>query len=796
MSLNKFTDVQIGRDLKLDIGCENLNCVNCTCESMIIPNGGDLTAHDITVNNNLIVKTDDSKDLNYKTPDLGLSNYSLHTDGIGNVFWSPDDTGSPGLTYTGTPPVTLGQHIKFKTTDATQVEQSVLIESATDLDINELNIKNASRIETKSDNFNVFIGYEAGKIQTLKTNLNTLIGYQSGSLLDDTSIDNVAIGAYSLQNTVNGCTENTAIGEFSLKSINTGSTLNTGIGNGAGATLTSGSENTFIGGSCFGPVNGSRNNLFGKIDNLGNSDDSIIIGNVSNGGNSATQQCIIGNTTNPITIIRSPADNTTDLGSVTHKFKDAYLSSANISDIKTVNSIVGSGNNNDTLNFTTSGTPLLQGDSSLTLKVVQSGGSINLQTNNISRLTITDTSINATRPFNLGGNALNGSTTASGTLVLDSTSNITKGSILTASNLVLGNTRNLAPINDNIALLGGTITRFNTLYTKNIDSSNGIDIKYNGVNRISMGGSYTNILNLPINISGQILHGNSSASGNLSLSSTYNATKGKIILLDDVDLTDSKNIIPTADMKCDIGTSSLRMNTIYTESIDSGDSGLFLKFNGTTRFISGSGGNNFYAGLNMNGNNLIGAVSAGGNLTLSSTTNATKGNIICNDAVELKGDFIFQQASVEGYVDNNVTETVITATNTPTRISFGSFVSNMATGFTVDTVTNIGRITYTGTRTRVFHMGATLSVTNVSNNQQTAFYVYYWNGATLTKLPGSTVKLFNGNNAGETGSTAIHKYVTMATNDYFELWGENNTSVSNFTVTDCNIFAVGLPNTA
>lgn len=88
----------------------------------------------------LTAKTGDGNTLNYSTPDQGNLNYSLHTDGAGSTFWAPDDTGSADITYAGTLPVSIGQHIIFKTTNAKEVEQSAIIESGTSLDIGVLDI--------------------------------------------------------------------------------------------------------------------------------------------------------------------------------------------------------------------------------------------------------------------------------------------------------------------------------------------------------------------------------------------------------------------------------------------------------------------------------------------------------------------------------------------------------------------------------------------------------------------------------------------------------------------------------
>jgi hypothetical protein len=72
---------------------------------------------------------------NFQTPNLGAPNYSLHTDGAGNTYWDPDATGS-GIQYTGTTPIPVGTHVKINTTDGNTAIESNLEESATEIKVN------------------------------------------------------------------------------------------------------------------------------------------------------------------------------------------------------------------------------------------------------------------------------------------------------------------------------------------------------------------------------------------------------------------------------------------------------------------------------------------------------------------------------------------------------------------------------------------------------------------------------------------------------------------------------------
>jgi len=149
MSLNKLKNSQLGLDIGLEIGCNNLVCNTMECGNMSMPTGANIEAHDINVANNLDVLGDAVlAGNNYSTPDLGQPNYSLHTDGNGACFWSPDDTGGAGITYNGVPPTVSGQLLKFSSVDGTTAEQSTYTETNIadnisdigDLKTNKLNI--------------------------------------------------------------------------------------------------------------------------------------------------------------------------------------------------------------------------------------------------------------------------------------------------------------------------------------------------------------------------------------------------------------------------------------------------------------------------------------------------------------------------------------------------------------------------------------------------------------------------------------------------------------------------------
>jgi hypothetical protein len=101
--------------------------------------------------------------------------------------------------------------------------------------------------------------------------------------------------------------------------------------------------------------------------------------------------------------------------------------------------------------------------------------------------------------------------------------------------------------------------------------------------------------------------------------------------------------------------------------------------------------------------------------------------------------------------------------------------------------TNSGRLRYTGATTRVFHIACTISVGPVISNDQFVFGVAR-NG---TVIPASKV-IQKTNNSGEVMSTALHVMVTLAHNEYLELYVGNMSAGRNVEIYSLNFFALGM----
>jgi len=164
MSLNKFIGVGTGKIMGLQIGAASMDCENFACSGTLdMSNGTDLNAHNLTVDNDLKVNgAAFLGGVNYNTPDIGIANYSLHTDGLGLAFWAPDDTGSGDITYNGAPPTVAGQLCRFSTVDGSSADQSAITDDGLTLDLNGQDIGNVGNVDgvdvgTFKDNYDANI---------------------------------------------------------------------------------------------------------------------------------------------------------------------------------------------------------------------------------------------------------------------------------------------------------------------------------------------------------------------------------------------------------------------------------------------------------------------------------------------------------------------------------------------------------------------------------------------------------------------------------------------------------------
>jgi hypothetical protein len=129
------------------------------------------------------------------------------------------------------------------------------------------------------------------------------------------------------------------------------------------------------------------------------------------------------------------------------------------------------------------------------------------------------------------------------------------------------------------------------------------------------------------------------------------------------------------------------------------------------------------------------------------------------------------------------TVTSMAAINTDYKITLTGIVSTMAVNFSNS---SDGKITYTGTKTRMMHTAFTISA--IDSKSANVSFTVFKNGA-ITTSQGGTVELDLG---GTANSTAIHLMLEMATNDYIELYGRSSTANNDVTVRFLNMFVMAL----
>lgn len=131
---------------------------------------------------------------------------------------------------------------------------------------------------------------------------------------------------------------------------------------------------------------------------------------------------------------------------------------------------------------------------------------------------------------------------------------ITGSVIFNSSSVVVAG--NIYPMIDDVYTIGINTNRWNSIYTKNIDSSEGVLLKYNGNPRLS---------------------------------------------INDVDIVTYRTIKPSGDNVFDLGTNTFKYNTAYLNNIIGNP--ITLKNNGVDRIITNSSGIDIYGEIQIiNGN--------------------------------------------------------------------------------------------------------------------------------------------------------------------------------------------------
>ena len=123
----------------------------------------------------------------------------------------------------------------------------------------------------------------------------------------------------------------------------------------------------------------------------------------------------------------------------------------------------------------------------------------------------------------------------------------------------------------------------------------------------------------------------------------------------------------------------------------------------------------------------------------------------------------------------SATETTISAANTPVKAA-GTFVVERESQFTSDTT---GKIIYDGERDLVTPIDITTTISAVSGTNKDITVYLALNGTVITNSGKS-----NRVGAADPRNTSVLWQLSMSTNDFLEIWVENNTDTINLIVED------------
>lgn len=142
-------------------------------------------------------------------------------------------------------------------------------------------------------------------------------------------------------------------------------------------------------------------------------------------------------------------------------------------------------------------------------------------------------------------------------------------------------------------------------------------------------------------------------------------------------------------------------------------------------------------------------------------------------------------AVAQGSIESNATATTFggTGAGNEVAVAFGTgFVGDVTQKFTIS---NAGRYTYNGEQTKAFYVDATMyaSIGGGASRE----YVYYIakNGTIIGSS--ESKRTYDGSNSGANSCSSL---VTLATNDYVELYVVANTATTSLTVDTCSIKVV------
>jgi hypothetical protein len=223
---------------------------------------------------------------------------------------------------------------------------------------------------------------------------------------------------------------------------------------------------------------------------------------------------------------------------------------------------------------------------------------------------------------------------------------------------------------------------------------------------------------------------------------------------------------------------------LNTNTWDNTNKNTYEKFTGTftnIQIVSGlrsTTSGNSAVGLDISG---ITSLTTGSLRSSIYTGTGTKVNGTFSSAWDVSSSGLTAESDDNAYGSiyiSSSTATPLATANVPLK-AYGTTSAETLQRFTMPTD---NRLTYTGTKTRVFQVTATFSTLAEADGKFYSMYIYK-NGSAI----GGSRQKSKQQKGNEPNSIALSCNVSLATNDYIEVWIENNSDNKNFTVDQMNL---------
>ena len=318
--------------------------------------------------------------------------------------------------------------------------------------------------------------------------------------------------------------------------------------------------------------------------------------------------------------------------------------------------------------------------------------------------------------------------------------------------------------------LGNTIVgRFNQASDLQLEGNDLVDVA--NVTRNSAGDDMT-VQNLSTNVNSDLSLIASGGVVNLQAGST-----GRIQALSDFRLFDfiryvqgSRTILSGAITAVETNNIINTEGLVSTDDLDNINGGT----DGDIVFLRAANGANTVVVKDGTGN-----LRLDGDFPLDSTDDFIKLYFNGTNWLEMSRSDNDNSESNGGFSITTSAETTISTVDTPVKAA-GTTATFLLSNFDDNGGTD-NRLRYTGTETKTFRVDCTVSMTAASNNQNIGLYIAE-NG---TVIANSEVRRFVSGGT-DVGAASVSTLVSLATNDFIELWVENQTSTANMTVELCN----------